>query len=119
MPAAPPGEPRGIGWYIQLMPAFEQSITPSAIDQLGRGIKGIYRYLGGKGGQEVVYIGKGAVKDRYLQEKVRREWNVSKIEYSHIEDDQTAYEWEAWWIARHREEHGDRPIYNLVDGHSM
>lgn len=101
-------------YYIQLMPAFEQAVAPSQIGTLPIGTKGIYRYWSGN---ELVYIGKGDVRDRYQHEVARRDWNISKIEYSVIEDEQQAFEWESWWIERFRQDNnGHLPIHNLVRG---
>lgn len=101
-------------WFIRLMPAFEEEVLPSEIDSLGPGKKGIYRYLH-EG--EVVYIGKGNIRDRYRTESNRKLWGVSRIEYSVIEDDQKAREWEAWWIDRFQEgNNGDLPRYNQIRG---
>ena len=58
-------------WFIRLMPAFEESVLPSQIGSLGPGVKGIYRYWSGG---EVVYIGKGIIRDRYQQESERVSW---------------------------------------------
>ena len=103
------------------MPAFEESILPSQISRLDSRIKGIYRYRGGNDGEEIVYIGKGSIKDRFEQEPRRRNWKIARIEYSAIAGDdseQQAYEWEAYWIQRFRHENnGNRPRYNRVDGH--
>ena len=109
----PPGEGES-PWFIRLMPAFEESVVPSQVGSLGPGIKGIYRYFSGG---MVVYIGKGIIRDRYQQEPERASWGVSRIEYSMIEDDQEALEWEAWWIERFRKENGGAfPKYNRVGG---
>ena len=92
---------------------------PSKIGGLGSEVKGIYRYRGGNDGDEVIYIGKGSIRDRFEQEPSRREgWGVSIIEYSIIGDDRIAYEWEAWWIEQFKRQHnGRRPRYNQADGH--
>ena len=109
-----PSEDRGNQpWYIQLMPAFEKSVFPSDIRSLSSETRGIYRYLKGN---EVIYIGRGRIRERY-QEIGRRTWEVSKIEYSAIPDDEKAIEWEAWWIDRFQQEHnGNLPRYNQVRG---
>lgn len=103
------------------MPAFEESIEPSGIRELASSVKGIYRYRGGDDGEEVIYLGKGSIRDRFEQESLRRGWKVSRIEYSVIrndDNDQMAYEWEAWWIRQFKKENnGRRPRYNQVDGH--
>ena len=110
----PPGGNRGNQpWYIQLMPAFENSVFPSNLHALNSDTRGIYRYLKGN---EVIYIGKGRIRERY-QELVRRTWEVEKIEYSEIAEDEKAFEWEAWWIDRFQQEHnGNLPLYNQVRG---
>ena len=104
-------------WFIRLMPAFEESVVPSRVGDLGPDKKGIYRYLSDG---EVVYIGKGNIRNRYQEEPNRPSWRVSRIEYSVIKDDedgQKAMEWESWWIERFKEQNnGHRPRYNLNDG---
>ncbi|MCY3839956.1 MAG: hypothetical protein OXH09_15105 [Gammaproteobacteria bacterium] len=110
------GEVRG--WSIQLMPAFEKSVVPSEIHRLENGEKGIYRYRGGDSGDEVIYIGKGSVRDRFQQESQRKDWEVARIEYSIVKDDQIALEWEAFWIRRFQDENNGRlPRFNQVGGH--
>ena len=105
-------------WYIQLIPAFELSVKPSEIDKLTADDKGIYRYRGGRDGNEIVYIGKGTIKDRYRDSPERKEWRIVRIEYSLIEDDQRALEWESYWLRRFREVNNDRlPRFNLINGH--
>ena len=101
-------------WFIRLMPAFEESVVPSKIGNLDQGTKGIYRYLSAN---EVVYIGRGNIRDRYQSDPRRASWEISKIEYSTIEDDQKALEWEDWWLKRFRKENsGHLPRYNLIGG---
>ena len=108
------------GWSIQLMPAFEKSVVPSEIPDIDTGEKGIYRYRGGDNGDEVIYIGKGSIRDRFQQESQRRDWEVSRIEYSIVKDDQRAYEWEAYWIRRFQDENNGRlPRFNQVGGRSL
>ena len=73
VPPPPPDGKRGKNfWYIRLMPAFEHVVLPSKIHQIDFGLKGIYRYWGGKDGQEIVYIGKGFIRKRYQEDPVRR-----------------------------------------------
>ena len=105
-------------WFIRLMPSFEESVVPSEINSLSQETKGIYRYRGGDNGDEVIYIGKGHVRDRFQQEPGRvDDWNVCKIEYSLIENDQEALEWEAVWIERFKQENNGRlPRYNRIGG---
>ena len=113
-PSEGSSEPRK-AWYAQLMPAFEESVVPSQINLMAPATKGIYRYWSG---DEVVYIGKGSIRDRFQNERERKNWQLSKIEYSVIEDEQRALEWESFWIERFRQENnGHLPRYNLVGGH--
>ena len=101
-------------WFIRLMPAFEKSVPPSQVASLGPNAKGIYRY---RSGGEVVYIGKGNIRDRYQADPQRASWGISRIEYSLIPDDQEALEWEDWWIHRFRKRNnGHRPRYNRNGG---
>ena len=110
--------PNRPAWYIRLMPAFELSIAASEIKALSSSVKGIYRYLGGDDGREIVYIGKGLIKDRFQQEADRTNWAIHRVEYSLIDDDTQATEWERFWIERYKQQHnGRRPTYNRVDGH--
>ena len=118
LPEVPGNAPNRTAWYIRLMPAFEQSIAVAEVSALSSNLKGIYRYLGGDDGREIVYIGKGLVKDRFQQEVERANWSIHRIEYSAIDDDTEAYEWERYWIERYKQCHnGRRPRYNRVDGH--
>ena len=106
-------------WYIELRPNFEKSILAKKIGELGNNEKGIYRYRGGSNGEEIIYIGKGNIKDRY-NESPRKEWNITKIEYSIIKDDKKALDWEKYWINHYKKENnGFRPIYNKQDGHEI
>ena len=68
-------------------------------------------------GDEVVYIGKGSIRDRYQTDPRRASWRISKIEYSVIKDDQKALEWEAWWLKRFRKKNKGRLTkYNQTGG---
>ena len=49
-------------WVIQLMPAFEYRTTRDKPEKISNEARGIYRYLSKS--KEVLYIGKGVVKDR-------------------------------------------------------
>ena len=68
-----------VGWFIQLMPAFEHAIKPSEITKLTGKEKGIYRYRGGNDGSEIVYIGKGEIKNRFLAEEERKGWGIANV----------------------------------------
>ena len=69
---------RGDAWYIRLMPTFENSVLVDKISSVNSSDKGIYRYWGGNSGNEVVYIGKGLVRERFQSSPARKEWGVKK-----------------------------------------
>ncbi|MYA04949.1 MAG: hypothetical protein F4Y37_10130 [Caldilineaceae bacterium SB0664_bin_22] len=110
-------------WYIQLMPSFEESILPSEIKFMDPSAKGIYRYRGGDDGDEIIYIGRGSIGNRFRDETRRKQWKVTRIEYSILrydEDDQMASYWESWWLNNFRDNHNGRlPRYNLVGGQDV
>ncbi len=100
-------------WAITLMPIFENSIKRDKVDKIGYEVRGIYRYVDNG---RVVYIGKGVVRQR-LQELQRGEWKFDTIEYSVIEDDESQFEWESFWIERHKYENENYlPAYNSISG---
>lgn len=101
-------------WFIKLMPAFETSVLRSEYQKINAELCGIYRYVNKE--HEIVYIGKGNIRKR-LSENQREGWDFVKIEYSQIEDDEKAYEWELFWIDKYESEKGRIPIYNQIRGH--
>ena len=124
----PMGQVKDLGrrhglWYIQLRPSFEDSILPPAIEFLDSGAKGIYRYRGGDDGNEIIYIGRGSIRNRFQDETRRKQWKVTRIEYSILrgdEDDQMASYWEGWWLNDFQVNNNGRlPRYNLVGGRTV
>jgi len=103
-------------FYIKLKPCFEFSVAWEAKNSIPNSTKGIYRYLNKDG--QVIYIGKGDIRSR-ADSPERREWQIRKIEYSIIEDDEASYFWEEHYISRHVSAYGNKPTYNLVLGHSV
>ncbi len=104
----------GALWSIKLRPSFEERIKREDKSQLKDNIKGIYRYLDDRG--EIVYIGKGNIKDR-LSEPARKDWKFHFVEYSAVEKDEEQLEWENFWILKYKEEHSGRlPYYNNNSG---
>ena len=103
-------------FYIRLKPCFEFSVAWEARNTIPNGTKGIYRYLNKD--EQVIYIGKGEIRSR-ADSSERREWQIRKIEYSIIEEEESSYFWEAHYIARHVSTYGTKPTYNLVLGHSV
>lgn len=99
-------------WVIQLIPAFE--ITTGDINSIPMSAKGIYRYLGGSG--EVIYIGEGNVRERY-HEPERRQWPISEIGYSIVNDEAKRKSYESFWLDHYKKHHeGSLPVHNSVSG---
>jgi hypothetical protein len=103
-------------WFIELVPSFEKSFLLKDKATIPYEAKGIYRYLGIQG--ELLYIGKGRVRDR-LESPERKEWGIHRIEYSIIETDDEALQWEAHYISEHVQRFGVLPPMNRVKGHSQ
>jgi hypothetical protein len=103
-------------FYVRLKPCFELSIAWEVKNAIPAATKGIYRYLNKDG--QVIYIGKGDIRAR-ADSPERKEWQIRKIEYSIIEDDDSSYFWEEHYISRHVSAYGTKPLYNLVLGHSV
>lgn len=69
-----------------------------------------------KGRGEIVYIGKGIIKQRAKMPE-RKDWDFEKIEYSIIDDNEEQLKWEDYWIERYKHNnHGKKPIYNIQSG---
>jgi hypothetical protein len=103
-------------WFIELRPSFERAFLFKDKGTIPYEAKGIYRYLGIKG--DLLYIGKGAVRDR-LESPERREWGIHTIEYSILESDELALQWESHYISDHVQRFGVLPPLNRVKGHSQ
>ena len=100
-------------WVIRLAPWFELSVLPENIGSIGTGA-GIYRYRDAEG--EVVYIGKGLIVDRY-REPARRMWDIARIEYSLVPEEDEQYKWEKFHLDDFAKEHGGRrPRLNRISG---
>ena len=102
-------------YFVELRPNFNIKIKLEAATRLPNHIKGIYRYLNSD--KQIIYIGKGVVKDRILQNE-RSDWGIEVVEYSVIEDEALAFEWESYYINEHIETFGSRPIHNKISGKS-
>lgn len=96
-------------WFTQLHPTFEHTVGPTA--DL-KDLRGIYRYIKN---DLVVYIGKGVIESR-VNASQRAKWVYDTIEYSVINDPGKQFEWENFWIERYKEHHGEKPLYNQING---
>lgn len=97
-------------WVIHLAPCFERSASDPA--EIERDATGIYRY---RFGADVVYIGRGKICER-ARVFERREWTVSQIEYSILNDEDAERRWESHWLNDYRDRKGAWPIYNQIGG---
>ena len=102
-------------FFAQLKPCFEISVSWEARSSIPEQIKGIYRYLNKE--NQVIYIGKGAVRAR-ADSPERRDWQIRRIEYSVLSDESASFYWEDYYISRHQSDFGSKPVFNLISGHS-
>jgi hypothetical protein len=103
----------GTKWVIQLCPAFEQRNARES-EKIPADAIGIYRYL--RDGSEVVYIGRGHIRDR-LAEAKRKDWDFDTIEYSIVKDPDAQSKWEGFWLRKYAERNkGKAPLYNVLLG---
>jgi hypothetical protein len=101
-------------WVIRLTPSFEEEILRPNASKVPAETSGIYRYLAEDG--EVVYIGKGNVRQR-LSEPERHDWKFAKIQYSVLRDESDQYRWENFWLEHYSEANNGRlPYYNRQGG---
>lgn len=100
-------------WTVRLMAWFEESAFPQDIGAIGD-VAGIYRYLDEN--EEVVYIGKGCIADRFRSPE-RRNWGIAKIEFSVISGEDAQYQAEKFHLDRFRESNNQRlPYFNRNSG---
>jgi hypothetical protein len=106
--------PDGKLWTMRLMPSFEEEVLRVNRSKIPPEASGIYRYISGNG--EIVYIGKGNVRQR-LSDAARHDWKFTKIQYSIVRDEPDQYKWESFWLERYSEANGGRvPYYNRQGG---
>ena len=103
-------------YYIYLKPVFELSATWGNRNKINDDARGIYRYLDKN--EQILYIGKGSIKQR-ASDAERANWGIDKIEYSVIEDEKKALEWESYYIDLYVTTNGLRPPFNRIKGHSI
>ena len=103
-------------YYIYLKPVFELSATWVNRNKINDDARGIYRYIDKN--DQILYIGKGLIKQR-ASDAERANWGIDKIEYSVIEDENKALEWESYYIDLYVTTNGLRPPFNRIKGHSI
>jgi hypothetical protein len=102
-------------YSILLRPNFEIIVKFSDRNTIPDAFKGIYRYRNNDG--QIIYIGKGGVKTR-VNSPERKEWGISKIEYSVLLDDDKSYYWENYYLERYVSTFGAKPPFNVIMGKS-
>lgn len=100
-------------YSVILRPSFEISVEWENKNKIPDIINGIYRYINSEG--NIIYIGKGNIKSR-ANSPERKEWGISKIQYSAINDDNKCYYWENYYLERFVETTGAKPPFNLIMG---
>ena len=102
-------------YSILLRPNFEIIVKFSDRNTIPDAFKGIYRYRNSEG--QIIYIGKGGIKAR-VNSPERKEWGISKVEYSIILDDEKSYSWENYYLERYVSTFGSKPPFNVIMGKS-
>ena len=102
-------------YSILLRPNFEISTNWADKNKIPEEYLGIYRYLNKDG--QILYIGKGGIKARSNSPE-RKDWGVSRIEYSVILDDAKCFYWENYYLERFVTIHGAKPPFNVIMGKS-
>tara|TARA_B100002052_G_C15835211_1_gene577396 strand:+ start:344 stop:1009 length:666 start_codon:yes stop_codon:yes gene_type:complete len=100
-------------YYFQVIPSFEKTCIPI---ELPKDINGIYRYKNTD--DEIIYIGQGNIKQRYLSPE-RRDWDILLVEYSQVEDLTKREIYESIYLDKFEKEHGKKPLYNLQAGKKL
>ena len=102
-------------YSILLRPNFEIIINFSDRNMIPDAFKGIYRYRNKE--SQIIYIGKGGIKAR-VNSPERKDWGISKIEYSILLDDEIAFYWENYYLDRYVSTNGSKPPFNVIMGKS-
>jgi hypothetical protein len=97
-------------WVISICPPFEIKVSNKS--DIPNGISGIYRY---KLGDDIVYIGRGFIKQR-IQSHESENWNYETIEYSIVTKESEQKKWESYWLDKYVEKQDRLPFYNRALG---
>lgn len=100
-------------FYADLRPNFEQKIPFEDRNKLGSDLRGIYRYRNAS--NEIIYIGKGVIKDR-AKSPEREDWQIISIEFSVCASDEDAYKWESFYLEDFERQNGRIPMMNKIKG---
>ena len=103
-------------YKIFLRPMFEISVKWSSRGKIDQSVIGIYRYRDLE--NQIIYIGKGAVKSRAATPG-REEWGIDLIEFSIMDSDESCLKWESFYLQNHRDEVGILPAFNRISGHGQ
>lgn len=100
-------------FYADLRPNFELKIPFEERNSIGANDRGIYRYRNAS--NEIIYIGKGVIRDRAMTPE-RQDWQIVSIEYSLCLTDEDSYRWEAFHIEDFERLNGRIPLLNKIKG---
>lgn len=96
---------------INIMPNFEN--YTNEIKNVPDEVSGIYKL---KDGNEVVYIGRGQIKNRIADHKNKSEYKFDQVLYSVVNDEEKEKTAERFWIEKYKEDKGVLPKYNKQAG---
>ena len=109
-------EKQGDYYFTFLRPIFELIVNWENRNTIPDDARGIYRYVDKN--EQVLYIGKGVIKQRASSPE-RSDWGVHKIEYSILDDENKALEWESYYLDQFRSSNGLLPPFNRISGHAV
>ena len=95
-------------FFFMVAPCFECDNSQSSIPD---GAIGIYRYKNSL--DEVIYIGKGNIRDR-LRAPERKDWDIQKVEYSLISDRDEMSKYESYHLTEYQNKFNKLPEHNII-----
>lgn len=99
-------------YYIELIPSFEFTIEFSEIKDLSDEISGIYRCYDQY--DQVVYIGSGLIRNEAINAQKKSQSQFKHIDYSIINDRNSAYGWERHYQVEFEKKYGELPRFNKI-----
>ena len=97
-------------FVFNVIPFFEISKKPNEIPDL---ITGIYKCYDEE--KHTLYIGKGNLRSR-VKEHLGKGWNITKVDYSVIKDNDEMQKYESYHLEQYKEENGAYPPQNIIGG---
>lgn len=103
-------------YVIKFMPSFENE-SDAHFCGIDVNTKGIYCYLAANG--ETLYIGQGAIKNRFKAHKAQKDIPAKTFKWTVIADEQQRLMAESHHLKAFVAQNGRLPTYNRVAGHSF